>query len=155
MSIEIFLVKKIKAKMQFVFDWWTDLSPDDSKLVKPLKKREIISKESNLIVLRDEEEMYFKRMTFSVKVYLEKPNHWISEYDGKVAKARSEYILEEVEDSRSTLLRYHTKIEPNGYLTRIFSPFVKPFIKRIFASEMSAFIRKLEEDYQSSSRLED
>jgi hypothetical protein len=146
-AFEISLVRKINADREFVFDWWTDLSPDDSKLVKPLKSRHIISKTDNLILLRDEEEMYFKRMAFDVKVSLERPERWISEYDGKQARARSEYTLGLEKDGMTTL-SYHTSIEPKGFLTRLFSPVVKPFVKRVFAAEMKIFIQTLENDYR-------
>jgi hypothetical protein len=67
---EISLTRSIKASKEFVFDWWTDFSPRDTSLVKPLKSRQIISKTPNLILLRDEEQMYFKRMAFDIKVLL-------------------------------------------------------------------------------------
>ena len=130
-----------------MFDWWTDLSPDDSRLVKPLKSRQIISKMPNMIVLRDDEEMYFRRMIFDVTVMLERPDRWISEYDGRDAKARSEYTLRSEKDGTTTLT-YHTRIEPKGFFTRVFSPIVKPFVKRVFAGEMKVFIRTLELDYR-------
>ncbi len=148
---EISLAYKIKANKEFVFDWWTDLTPEDTLLVKPLKKREIISRTPSLIVLRDEEKMYFKTMKFYVRVSLERPNQWISEYDGTDAKAKSEYILKSEEDG-STTLSYHTAIEPKGSLTRIMSPIVKPFVKRIFSGEMKVFIRTLEIDYRAMQR---
>jgi hypothetical protein len=154
MAFEFSLVHNIKADVEFVFDWWTDLSPEDSKLVKPLKKREIISKTPNLILLRDEEEMYFRKMKFDVKVTLERPNRWISEYDGRDARARSEYTLRAEKDgTTTTTLYYHTRIEPKGFITRVFSPIVKPFVKRVFASEMTVFIKRLEEDYNQNRRL--
>jgi hypothetical protein len=136
-----------------VFDWWTDLSPEDSRLVKPLKNRQIISKTSNVIVLRDEEEMYLRRMAFDVKVTLERPERWISEYDGKNATAKSEYVLRPEKDGTTTL-SYHTKIEPKGFLTKLLSPIVKPFVKRVFSGEMKVFIRTLELDYQKSKPVE-
>ena len=147
LAFEISLTRAINADREFVFDWWTDLSPQDSRLVKPLKSRQIISKTSSVIVLRDEEEMYFRRMAFDVKVTMEKPDRWVSEYDGKDARARSEYTLTTEEDG-TTLLSYHTRIEPKGFLTNIFSPVVKPFVKRVFAGEMKIFIRALEDDYR-------
>ncbi len=153
MAFEFSIVRNIKANMEFVFDWWTDLTPEDSKLVKPLKKREIISKTPNLILLRDEEEMYFRKMKFDVKVTLERPNRWISEYDGKDATARSEYTLRAEKDGNTTLY-YHTRVEPKGLLTRAFSRIVKPFVRRVFASEMKAFIQRLEEDYQHSKTIQ-
>ena len=148
MTFEISFTRSIKADREFVFDWWTDLSPEDSALVKPLKSRRIISKKPELILLRDEEQMYFRRMAFDVKVTLERPKRWISEYDGKDARARSEYTLRSEKDG-STRLSYHTRIEPKG-LTKIFSPLVKPFVKRVFAGEMKIFTRTLEEDYRKS-----
>ncbi len=151
MAFEISLTRSISADREFVFDWWTDLSPEDSRLVKPLKNRQIISRTPNLIVLRDEEEMYFKRMTFDVKVTLERPDRWISEYDGKDARARSEYSLISEKDG-TTLLSYRTRIEPKGFLTKIFSPVVKPFVKHVFVSEMKVFTRALEDDYREKIR---
>jgi hypothetical protein len=148
-AFEISLIRRIRADKEFVFDWWTDLSPDDSKLVKPLKYRQIISKTDNLILLRDEEKMYFKRMAFDVKVSLERPERWISEYYGKDAKARSEYTLATERDGTTTL-SYHTRIEPKGFLTKLFSPVVKPFVRRVFAGEMKIFIQTLEGDYLKS-----
>jgi len=130
-----------------VFDWWTDLSPEDSRLVKPLKKRHIISRTPNLILLRDEEEIYFRKMAFDVKVTLEKPDRWVAEYDGKDARARSEYTLIS-EKYGTTILSYHTRIEPKGFFVKIFSPVVKPFLKRVFAGEMKVFVRALENDYR-------
>ena len=144
---EITLKREIRADKEFVFDWWTDLSPEDSTLVAPLKKRVIIEKTSEAIVLQDEEQMYFKRMKFDVRVSLDRPNRWVSEYDGKDARARSEYTLKSEMNGNTTLF-YHSKIEPGGALTRIFSPLVKPFVKRIFEGEMKIFIQRLEEDYQ-------
>jgi hypothetical protein len=67
------------------------LSPGDVDLVKPLKKRQILSKTPELILLRDEEQLYFRKMDFDVTVRLERPSKWTSEYEGKVARARSEY----------------------------------------------------------------
>ena len=149
MIFEITLTCNIRADREFVFDWWTDLSPEDSCLVKPLKSRRIISKTPEFILLRDEEEMYFRRMAFDVKVTLERPERWISEYDGKDARARSEYTLRSEKDG-STRLSYHSRIEPKGFFTKIFSPVVKPFVKRVFAGEMKIFTRTLEEDYRKS-----
>ncbi len=145
-TFEISLVRNINAGMEFVFDWWTDLSPDDASLVKPLKERKVLSKTENVILLQDEEQMYFKKMKFEVKVTLERPKRWISEYDGNDARARSEYNLTANKDGTTTL-SYHTKIEPKGSFTNAFSFLVKPFVKRIFAGEMKIFIRRLEEDY--------
>ena len=152
MAFEISLVRNIKADMEFVFSWWTDLSPDDSTLVKPLKSRQIISKTPLLILLRDEEEMYFRRMAFDIKVTLHRPERWISEYDGKDARARSEYTLKSEKDGTTTL-SYRTKVEPKGFLTKIFSPMVKLLVKRVFAGEMKIFIQTLEEDYRKSKPL--
>jgi hypothetical protein len=146
MAFEISLTRKIKADREFVFDWWTDLSPDDSKLVKPLKRRSVVSRTPELIVLRDEEEMYFRRMAFDVRVTLERPERWVAEYDGKDARARSEYVLRQESDGTTTL-SYRSRVEPRGFLTRVFSPVVKPFVKRVFAGEMKTFIQTLEEDY--------
>jgi len=146
---EISLTRNIRTNMEFVFDWWTDLSPTDSTLVKPLKSRQIISKTHELILLRDEEQMYFRKMAFDVKVTLERPKRWISEYDGKDVRARSEYVLRSEKDG-TTALSYHTTIEPKGFFTKIFSPMVKPFVKRVFVGEMKVFIRTLEEDYRKS-----
>ncbi len=91
-------------------------------------------------------------MKFDVKVTLERPARWISEYEGKDASARSEYTLREEpleNEIMTTTLSYHTKIEPRGFFTRLFSPVVKPLVKRVFTSEMEIFIRKLEEDYHA------
>ncbi len=114
--------------------------------MKPLKSRSIISKTPELILLRDEEEMYFRRMAFDVKVTLERPERRVAEYDGKDAQARSEYVLRQEKDGTTTL-SYHSRIEPRGAFTRVFSPVVKPFVRRVFAGEMKTFIRRLEEDY--------
>lgn len=147
MAFEIVISRIIDAPKEFVFDWWTDLSPGDSKLVKPLKAREIISKTPEAILLRDEEEMYFKKMCFDVKVSLDRPNTWVSEYDGKDARARSEYVL--TSDDSKTTLEYHTRIEPKGFLTNLFSPLVKPFVKRVFSGEMDVFVREIEKEYHA------
>jgi hypothetical protein len=149
LGFEISLTHSVNADREFVFDWWTDLSTEDCRLVKPLKNRQIISKTADLIVLRDEEEMYFRRMAFDVKVTLERPQRWISEYDGKDARARSEYALRS-ERNGTTTLSYHTRIEPKGFFTKIFSPVVKPFVKHVFAGEMKVFIRALEDDYRKN-----
>ncbi len=146
MAFEISLTRSIRADKEFVFDWWTDLSPEDSGLVKPLRKRSVISRTPQLILLRDEEEMYLKRMTFDVRVALERPDRWTAEYEGKDARARSEYNLRREEDG-TTVLSYHSRVEPLGFLTKAFSPLVKPFVRRVFAAEMRTFIRVLEEDY--------
>lgn len=146
MPFEISLTKSIKADREFVFDWWTDLSPDDSGLVKPLESRSVVLRTPKLIVLRDEEKMYFRRMVFNVRVTLERPARWTAEYEGKAARARSEYNLRQEEDGTTTL-SYHTSVQPLGFLTRAFSPLVKPFIKRVFAREMKTFVRVLEDDY--------
>ena len=150
MVFEISISRTIDAPKEFVFDWWTDLSPNDSKLVKPLKVREIISRTPETILLRDEEEMYFKRMSFNVKVSLERPTKWVSEYDGKDARARSEYIL--TSNGSKTNLEYHTKIEPKGFMTDLFSPLVKPFVKHVFSGEINVFIRTLEDEFKQSQK---
>jgi len=150
LSIQFEITKEISAPPEFVFDWWTDLRPDDSELVKPLKKRTIISRTQDTIHLQDEEEMYFKRMTFDVTVALEPPLRWVSEYSGKSATARSEYLLTGMSNGTTTL-SYKTKIEPNGFLTRTFSPLVTPFIKRVFESEMKIFIQTLEREFATSN----
>lgn len=154
MAFEISLTKSVKADREFVFDWWTDLSSEDSGLVKPLKRRNVISRTPATILLRDEEEMYFRKMVFDVKVTLERPERWVAEYDGKDAQAKSEYKLRQEPDGSTTLF-YHTRIEPKGLITKVFSPLVKPFVKRVFAEEMKIFIRALEEDYgkQNAVRL--
>jgi hypothetical protein len=145
-AFEISLTRRIRADKEFVFDWWTDLSPEDSRLVKPLKSRNVISRTSQLILLHDEEEMYFRRMAFDVRVTLERPDRWTAEYEGKDARAISEYNLRKEEDDTTTL-SYHSRVEPSGFLTNAFSPLVKPFVRRVFAGEMRTFIRVLEEDY--------
>lgn len=147
MAFEISLTRSIRADREFVFDWWTDLSAEDSNLVKPLKSRNIISKTPELILLRDEEEMYFRRMAFDVKVTLERPERWVAEYDGRDARARSEYALRPEKDGTTTL-SYHSRVEPKGFFTKVFSPMMKPFVKHVFAGEMKTFIRVLEEDYR-------
>jgi hypothetical protein len=146
MAIKIAIEKLVNADLNYVFDWWTDLSSDDSKLVKPLKSRKIISKTDSEILLEDEEEMYFKKMKFKVRVILHRPDRWVSEYAGDAATARSEYVLKSESSSR-TLLSYNTVIEPSDFFIRFFAPLVRPFIRRVFASEMDIFIRTLEQDY--------
>jgi len=148
LTIKISISRTIRANREFVFDWWTDLSPDDAKLIRPLKARRILSKTKEKIVLHDEEQMYFKRMEFDVEVTLHRPDSWISEYRGRSATARSEYFLESGPNG-STILKYSTRIEPKGFLTRTFAPLVKPFVKRIFASEMDTFVTVLEKDYRA------
>ena len=148
LAFEISLTKKIRADREFVFDWWTDLSSEDTRLAKPLKSRNIISRTPQAILLHDEEEMYFRRMGFEVKVMLERPGRWVAEYYGKDAHARSEYLLRQETDGSTTLL-YHTRIEPRGFFTKVFSPLVKPFVRRVFEGEMKTFIQTLEEEYGS------
>ncbi|MHB8567091.1 MAG: hypothetical protein ACYC7D_06315 [Nitrososphaerales archaeon] len=72
--VRVSIKREIKASKEFIFDWWIDLSPEDANLVRPLKRRKIISKSSTLIILEAEEEMYLRRMKFNVKVILERPN---------------------------------------------------------------------------------
>lgn len=153
MAFEISLTRSIKADKDFVFDWWTDLLPEDSKLVKPLKSRSVVSRTPQMILIRDEEEMYSKRMIFDVKVTLKRPERWVAEYDGKEAHAKSEYSLRQEADGTTTL-SYHTRVEPTGFFTSVFSPVVKPFIKRVFAGEMKTFIRALEEDFAGQKTSE-
>lgn len=153
MTFEISLTRKIKADSEFVFDWWTDLQPEDTSLVKPLKHRSILSRTPKVILLRDEEEMYFRRMVFEVKVTMDRPGRWVAEYDGKHARARSEYNLRQKLDGTTTL-SYHTRIEPRGFVTRVFSPVVKPFVRRVLLGEMETFISTLEEDYGKQRRAE-
>jgi hypothetical protein len=146
MAFEVSLTRSIRADKEFVFDWWTDLSPEDSSLVKPLRSRNVISRTPQLILLRDKEEMYFRRMVFDVRVTLERPDRWTAEYEGKDACARSDYNLRQEKDGTTTL-SYRSRVEPSGFLTNAFSPLVKPFVRRVFAGEMRTFIRVLEEDY--------
>lgn len=150
MTFEISLTRNIRADKEFVFDWWTDLSPEDSGLVKPLKSRSVISRTPHLILLRDEEQMYFRRMVFDVRVTLERPDRWTAEYEGEDARARSEYNLRQEKDGTTTL-SYRSRVEPAGFLTNAFSPLVKPFVGRVFADEMRIFINALEEDYSKRS----
>lgn len=139
----------IQADQEFVFNWWTDLSEDDPKLVKPLKSRKIISRAPDKIVLQDEERMYFRRMSFDVQVTLDRPKEWVALYDGTSARAKSEYILSSNEPG-ITHLQYHSRIEPKDQLTRLFSPIVKPFVKRIFSGEMDVFVRELESEFRKN-----
>jgi hypothetical protein len=153
MMFEISIKKNIKAEQSFVFDWWTDLSPDDCKLVKPLVGRTILSRSQDRILLHDEERMYFKKMAFDVEVTLHKPDSWIAEYNGASAKAKSEYVLK-AEADNSTTLFYKSTIHPTRLLTRLFSPLVQPFVKRIFVSEMKIFINTLEKDFACRKMIE-
>jgi hypothetical protein len=77
---------------------------------------------------------------------LHKPDSWISQYTGKDATARSTYLLKSESDGSTTLM-YRSTIEPKGFLTSLFSPLVKPFVKRVFSSEMEIFIKTLERDF--------
>jgi hypothetical protein len=95
--------------------------------------------------------MYFRRMAFDVRVTLERPERWVAEYDGKDARARSEYVLRQENDGTTTL-SYHSRVEPRGFFTKVFSPVVKPFVERVFAGEMKTFIQKLEGDYGQDIR---
>jgi hypothetical protein len=97
--------------------------------------------------------MYFRKMSFDVRVALNRPESWTSEYDGKDARARSEYTLRSEDDGSTTLL-YHSRVEPKGVLTNTFSFIVKPFVKRTFSEEMKEFIRVLEAEYQSKKTKE-
>jgi hypothetical protein len=151
MTIRIALSRRVGAPREFVFDWWTDLQSTDTELVEPLKKRTMISRSSNLLVLRDEEQMYWKKMVFDVRVTLSRPESWVAEYSGDAATARSEYRLSAL-DGDTTLLSYQSSIEPSGVLTRAFAPVVAPFIKRIFASEMDTFNATLEREFIASRR---
>lgn len=151
MAFDISVTRTIKADQEFVFEWWTDLSSDDAKLVKPLKSRKILSRTPTTVILQDEEEMYFRRMKYDVKVTLDRPRMWVSEYEGKVAKAKSEYVLSQGREG-STILSYHTHIEPRGFLTNLFSPIIKHFVKRVFAGEMTVFIRTLEAEYRQKQK---
>jgi hypothetical protein len=147
---EIFITRKIHASMEFTFDWWTDLSPDDPNLVKPLKSRRIISRTPTVVRLEDEEDMYFRRMKFQVEVFLERPKKWRAIYEGKVARATSEYVLNSEIDGTTTM-KYHSMIEPKGFLTNLFSPIVKFFVRRIFEGEMDIFNRTLEAEFREKA----
>jgi carbon monoxide dehydrogenase subunit G len=146
MAIEISVTRNIKAPREFVFDWWTDLQPEDSKLVRPLKSRRIVSRSADKIKLHDSEQMYLKQMEFDVEVALQRPNSWIAEYHGRVANARSVYNLKSESDG-TTNLNYSTKIKPEGFFTKLFTPLIKPFVKKVFVGEIDVFIRTLEKEY--------
>jgi len=77
---------------------------------------------------------------------VKRPEGWVAEHDGKDARARTEYGLSETDDG-NTLLSYHTRVEPSGFLTNMFSPLVKPLVKRVFSKVMETFIKALEEEY--------
>src|SRR5579885_2728921 len=141
MAFEIELEYLIFADIEFVFDWWTDLSPQDTKLAKPLKSREIISKSPTQILLRDEEVILGRKMIFDVRVTLNSQEHsWIAEYSGKIAKATSEYKLiseQPSEDSRRvrciTILSYHPTTHRNVFLSTLGCPQIRPFVKKVFS----------------------
>jgi len=114
--------------------------------MRPLKNRTVVSKTPQLVPFRDEEEMYFKRIVFDVRVTLRRPDGWDAECDSKEAHARSECTLRKDGDG-STVLSYHAKVEPAGFPTNIFSPVARPFVKRVFSNEMETFIKALEEGY--------
>ncbi|HZW56763.1 MAG TPA: hypothetical protein VFF30_10790 [Nitrososphaerales archaeon] len=149
MTFEIELVRQIRAPKEFVFDWWTDLSPDDSMLVHPLNSRTVLSRSPTEILVRDDETIFFRRMQFDVRVTLNRPDSWVAEYDGRVARARSTYTLRSLDPSSNveTQLHYHTEIEPKGSLTGLVSPIAKLIVRRTFVSEFEAFTRALEQDY--------
>ncbi|MDA4130107.1 MAG: hypothetical protein OK457_05015 [Thaumarchaeota archaeon] len=149
---EISVPRSIKANMEFVFNWWTDLSPGDVELVKPLKKRQILSKTPDLILLGDEEQLYFRKMMFDVTVRIERPSKWISEYKGKVARARSEYALKTEADDSATLF-YSTRIEPKGIFTKTFSFLLTPFVRRVFVGKVDVFIDCLEKNFVIGNNL--
>jgi hypothetical protein len=121
-------------------------------LVKPLKSRKILSKTPEKILLHDAEQMYFRKMEFDVEVTLHRPESWTSVYTGKIADARSDYNLRPETDGSTTLM-YKTMIEPKGFFTRIFSPIIKPFIKRVFVGEMDVFILTMEKDFADRKKV--
>jgi len=149
MPFEIRLEYTIHADKEFIFDWWTDLSPDDTRLAKPLESRKIISRSPTDIVLEDEEVIFGRKMAYNVRVTLNKPLFsWVAEYDGKDAKARSEYrLVSEGPNGNTTRLLYHSTVLTKGFLTNLFSPIVRYFVKRVFRREIEEFSMAIEKEY--------
>jgi hypothetical protein len=152
LTFEINLQRKIYANRDFIFNWWTDFSSSDTSLAKPLKSREVVSKNPTTILLRDEELILFRRMKFDVKVMLDRPNGWTAEYKSSVANARSEYKLIPL-DKNSTNLFYRSIVEPKGFFTNLFSPIIKYLVKRVFSNEMKVFAKAIEKEYSSDGAI--
>tara|TARA_B100001013_G_C24584095_1_gene431910 strand:- start:682 stop:1131 length:450 start_codon:yes stop_codon:yes gene_type:complete len=143
----LFISKILDIPPEIVYAWWTDLQSTDSKLVKPLKSRKIISK-SDDIIIEDVVKLFGKEMRYTVKVILKPPYEWKAEYNGTAATAVSKYKLTLVDGK--TQFNYQSNIYPKGYLTKIFFPIIKLFIQHIFSKEMDEYNKKLEEDWISN-----
>ncbi len=138
--------KTVKAPLKVVFDWWTELRPEDANLVKPLKNRRIVKKEDGVILAEDFVKILGRSMKYSVKVTLKPPDVWIAEYSGRVADAVSTYRLIETPDG--TKIFYTSEIKPKGMFTRLVSPFIKGLVRRVFEKEMNDYNRALEEEWR-------
>ena len=62
----LFISKILDIPPEIVYYWWTDLQSTDSKLVKPLKSRKIISKSDDIIIEERAQKSHLK----SILIYV-------------------------------------------------------------------------------------
>lgn len=137
--------KTVKVPMNVVFDWWTDLRPEDAKLVKPLKYRRVVKKEGEYILVEDVVRILGRSMRYDVKVTLKPPDMWIAEYSGRVADAVSTYRL--TETPNGTKILYTSEVKPKGIFTRLASPLIKSLVRRVFEKEIDDYNRALQTEW--------
>ena len=152
MAINTKFEYSIRASRDFVFEWFTDLSPEDTKIAEPLKVRKIISRSSTEIRLQDVEEMLGRRIKLDVQVLLNRPAyHWTAIYKSDMADARAEYQLSAEAPDRSGL-KYESKLMLKGSFANLLSPFIGLAIKRTFKKELDIFTRAIELDFVDQVR---
>lgn len=142
----------IHASRNFVFDWFADLSSEDTKLAKPLKERKIISRSPSEIRLQDIEVILGKEIKLDVRVLFSRSDYsWTGIYTSNTADARSEYRLF-AEGPDRTMLRYHSVIMPHGFFTKLVSPIIAYAVKRTFRSEFDGFKKAIELEFTEQAR---
>ncbi len=141
----------IQASRDFIFDWFSDLSPDDVKLAKPLKQRKIISRSPTEARLEDTEVILGKRINLDVQVFYNRSDYsWSGIYTSGIADARSEYRLligGFSVGTTTTILKYRSTIFPKGLFTKLISPIIGFAVKRTFEKEFEAFKKAIEHDH--------
>jgi hypothetical protein len=138
----------IQASRDFVFDWFQDLSPDDTKLAKPLKERKVLSKSPTEAKIQDTETILGKKVNLDVHVLYNRSDYsWTGTYTSNLAEAKSEYKLSS-ESAERTTLRYNSTIVPKGFFPKLVSPIIAYAVKRTFKGEFDVFKTAIESEFK-------
>lgn len=128
------------------YAWLTDYQDDDpQRTTAVVKRRPVVSRSKDKVVMEGELEMLGVRGTGTVEVSLHPPDRWVAEIvKGAGRGSRYEYKLTPAPDGCRIDVKYHVRVRRWGSRLRV--TFAKPLLRRELRTMWDGFAASMERE---------